>query len=256
MSIHADFRDSLNFRDLGGLKTKDGKTVKYGYFYRGAGLNFFTKEELDAFKKLKIKTIMDLRSNHEMTEHPDPVIEGVLNIQHSGLTVKGGEQIDWSPDGMRKTGDAAKDKLKQIEGYYRSIALDNEAYRVMVNKIVEERLPIYFHCASGKDRTGVGAIIIGFLLNVKLDEIKRDYLLSNEFLKEMIDKKMEDNKEGIEKSPELKALLMLYDGVREETFDIIMDSIFSKYSTYEEYLEKEFNLDINTINYLREKYTE
>ncbi|MGM9918154.1 MAG: tyrosine-protein phosphatase, partial [Lactimicrobium massiliense] len=39
------FRKELNFRDLGGLPTKDGKKVKAGYFYRSSGLYLLNEQE-------------------------------------------------------------------------------------------------------------------------------------------------------------------------------------------------------------------
>ena len=250
-----NFHDSLNFRDMGGLITNDGRKVKKGIFYRGAGLCYFDEDELNSFKKLNIRTVMDLRSKGEMESSPDPVLEGINNIQHSGLVVEGSEDIDWSPSGMAKIGKEAEDQLSQIERYYWTICFKNEAYRVMLKEIEKGNVPIYFHCASGKDRTGVGAIIIGLLLNVRIDEIKKDYLYSNEFLKEIINNNREKNKEAIEANPELGELLMVQDGVRERTFDIVIDSIFSKYKTPEDYLYDNYGYDTNTLNEIRNRYT-
>ncbi|MBQ5805442.1 MAG: tyrosine-protein phosphatase, partial [Erysipelotrichaceae bacterium] len=140
MSIDQRFNDVLNFRDLGGLKSKDGRKVRHGFFFRGAGLAYFSEEELEEFRKLKVKTIMDLRSLSEITTIPDPVIEGATYIQHNGLIVEGSEDIDWSPAGMRKIGGAAEKQLEQIRGYYRTIALNNEAYRIMLKEIEERHV--------------------------------------------------------------------------------------------------------------------
>ena len=170
MSIDQRFNDALNFRDLGGLKSKDGRKVRNGFLFRGAGLAYFNEKELEEFGKLKVKTIMDLRSLSEITTIPDPVIEGASYIQHNGMTVEGSEDIDWSPTGMRKIGGAAEKQLKQIRGYYKTIALNNEAYRIMLKEIEDRHVPIYFHCMTGKDRTGVGAMIILMALGVKEEE--------------------------------------------------------------------------------------
>ena len=183
MSIDSRFADVLNFRDLGGLESSDGRRVRHNFFYRGAGLAYFDEEELKEFRKLKVKTIMDLRSLYEIRTIPDPLIEGASYIRHNGLIVRGSEDIDWSPAGMRKIGGAAEKQLEQIRGYYRMIAFDNEAFRIMLNEIWEKHVPIYFHCMTGKDRTGVGAMVILLALGVKDEEIRKDYLLSNLYRK-------------------------------------------------------------------------
>ena len=253
--IHEFFRDSLNFRDLGGLKTNSGKKVKSGLFYRGAGLNFFNDEELEYFSKLGIKVIMDLRSKSEIETYPDPYIENVHMIRHSGLVVEGSEDIDWSPAGMRKIGGEAQKQLDQIKGYYKNIAFNNTAFKIMVNQIVDEQLPIYFHCATGKDRTGVAAMIILMILDVEYEEIKKDYLLSNIYRKQILDESLSKVSEQAKDHPELNTLITLQDGVIESTIDTVMNSIKEKYGSFDEYIMKEFDIDKDKLTYLRDKYT-
>ena len=55
-----------NKRDLGGLKAKDGKTIRTGMLVRSANLSQAEENDLEG-----ISTIIDLRSIGERTEVPD-----------------------------------------------------------------------------------------------------------------------------------------------------------------------------------------
>ncbi|MBQ6478653.1 MAG: tyrosine-protein phosphatase [Erysipelotrichaceae bacterium] len=250
------FKDALNFRDLGGLESKDGRKVRCGFFFRGAGLAYFNEEELDEFKKLKVRTIMDLRSLAEIRTIPDPMIDGALYIQHNGLVVEGSEDIDWSPAGMRKIGGAAERQLEQIRGYYRTIAFNNEAYRIMLKEIWERHVPIYFHCMTGKDRTGVAAMIILMALGIKEEEIRKDYLLSNLYRKKILEESLADIETEAKGHPELKKLITIQDGVAEETFDTVVNAIIGKYGNYDRYLEEEYGLDKDKREKMKDFYLE
>lgn len=255
MQMNRLFRDSLNFRNLGGLKTNDGKTVKDGLFYRSGSLNFFNDKEMEHFKKIGIKTIIDLRSNHEIKQYPDPELEGINFIEYSGLVVKGAKEIDWSPSGMKKIGGEATEQLSKIEHYYTLIAFDNEAFRLMVKEIVEGRVPILFHCASGKDRTGVAAMVVEMLLNVTKEEMRKDYLLSNDYRKEILDESLDEVKQIAKDHPEINTLITMQQGVVERIFDVVMESIENKYKSYDEYIMTEYNLSKEKLEEIRSKYT-
>ena len=49
------FTGAHNFRDLGGYKTEDGRTVKWGKIYRSDNLHSLTDEDLIYMKRLNIK---------------------------------------------------------------------------------------------------------------------------------------------------------------------------------------------------------
>lgn len=255
MRIDKRFRNSLNFRDIGGLECNDGKVVKKNLFYRGAALNFYSDDELKEFEKLNIKTIMDIRSGFEIDSYPDPIVKGCRYIEHSGLEVKGAGDIDWSPEGMMKIGKDADDQLNQIKGYYRLIAFDNEAFRLMINEIKNNNLPIYVHCAVGKDRTGFAYVVIEMLLNVKKEEMKRDYLLSNLYREEFIQKSLDSVSDIAKNNPEINTLIRMLDGVIEDIFNVVIEAIESKYSTYDEYIMKEYGLNEGNLFDIRNRYT-
>ena len=51
------FRQETNFRELGGYKTKDGRTVRKGLLYRSAALGSMNERELKALEKMGIRSM-------------------------------------------------------------------------------------------------------------------------------------------------------------------------------------------------------
>ena len=70
-----------NFRDLGGNKTEDGRTVKKGLFYRSAKLSNLSENDIKILKELNIKYIFDYRSDEEARKHPSTIISNIKNIR-------------------------------------------------------------------------------------------------------------------------------------------------------------------------------
>ena len=62
---------SYNTRELGGYKTTDGKSVKWGVLFRSDKLSDISLEDQKYLKNLGIQRIVDFRSKAEKTEDPE-----------------------------------------------------------------------------------------------------------------------------------------------------------------------------------------
>lgn len=245
-----------NFRDLGGIPLKNGKQVKYGLFYRSAGLYFLNKKERERFPELGIRYVLDLRTKKECEINKDPVFDGVTMIQHSGLVSKGGEDIDFSIAGMNKTGKDAEEQLEKLMYYYKEMPFHNEAIRIMFEHILEGHLPILIHCATGKDRTGVAAMVLLLALGAEDDAVFADYVRSKESRAKRLAKVLEKHKDEIAGHPELEELLTIKESVSEKIGQMILDEIHNRYPDTETFLKEEYNLDDSKLQKLREIGTE
>ncbi len=142
-----------NSRDLGGIKTADGKSLRYGMIYRSANLDSVTEKGIAEAKRLGIKTDLDLRGPHAPSA--SPLGESV------NIVVKKAPSYTGAPSGINGTQeyrDALRDEIKLF------------AYA--------ENYPILFHCQIGRDRTGTLAMFILALCGVEKEAIIRDYELT------------------------------------------------------------------------------
>lgn len=249
------FREIINFRDLGGYVTSEGKKVKRGLIYRSGSPSRMIDTELAAVRSLKLKTILDLRTDRERVREPEPAFPGVNIICHSGLIANGAE-IDFSPRGMSQTGEEGKKQLSLLHHYYRHMPYENDAFRLLFEELLENNVPLLFHCATGKDRTGVAAILILLALGLDDDIVLWDYMLSNEYRKHQLRAKLKGNAEKIENDPVLKELLTMREAVSETIGQQILHSIRNRFGTYEEFFELEYGLDKEKIDRLKDLYLE
>ena len=129
------------------------------------------------------------------------------------------------------------------------------AYKKIFEDIIAGNVPILFHCSAGKDRTGIAALLILLALGVDEETAMYDYMLTNEYRKEYINRFKKDfpltKIDG-----ELAGMLLAYEGVTYTNAAYSLKRIKEKYSSFDEYFETEYNLDKYALQKLRDLYTE
>ena len=253
--IVAQFQKPVNFRDLGGYETTDGRHVREGVFFRSGGLYRLTAEELALLQKLHIRFIRDLRTAAESDRQPDPVIPGAEMLRHSGLEFANGAEIDFSPAGMAQIGDPGLRQIALLKVYYRHIAFGNEAFQILFENIVRDHVPLIFHCHSGKDRTGVAAMLILLALRVPRETVLADYLLSNVYVADDIRNELAANSDKIKAHPESEELIRMKTGVLESVGRLVLDEIFMRYPDPADFFAAEYGLDASALATLCDRYT-
>ena len=173
--------DSLvNFRDLGGYLTADGRRTKWGKLLRSAAHDTITDRDVAYLQKLGIKTVVDYRSTYEEAERPDREIAGVQYLHTRPLEDPGATNILDTQIKM----DSADDAITMLSQANRTLANSkhaNSVYRQLMQTALDPaQVPMVQHCTAGKDRVGVGSATLLLALGVPRETIISDYLLSND----------------------------------------------------------------------------
>jgi protein-tyrosine phosphatase len=163
------FENVFNFRDLGGYKGLDGRTVRFGRLYRADDLCRLSGEDLATFADLGIRTVIDLRRPEEIARK-GRVFEGTHTYRHAHLV-----HPDW-PD---FDGDTSARVEFLLERYLEMAEHGGAAIGASLRTVADPAaLPLVFHCMAGKDRTGLVAAFTLYLLGVSEDDIADDYAVS------------------------------------------------------------------------------
>lgn len=176
-------------RDLGGYRTADGRRVRTGLVYRSVGLNRLADEDVDAFRALGIKTVYDLRTEHERGTAPDRELDGIRMVELDVMADSAGTApthlLEIMADPQRAQEELGDGKGLAIfqQAYLEFVSLPsaNAAYRQLFEDLLVEDT-VLFHCTVGKDRTGWAAAALLLMLGVSEDDVFAEYLLTNEQL--------------------------------------------------------------------------
>ncbi|MBO0471311.1 tyrosine-protein phosphatase [Enterococcus sp. DIV0242_7C1] len=245
-----------NFRDIGGIKNKEGKKLKTDVFLRSGELSSLTKEDEQRLeKKYHLGKIIDLRSELEVEERPDMSvpkseyihIDILEDIQDEGASI--GDFV--------KIGSPEK-SASYMAKLYGDIALNTTSQKGY-NKFFEEILAlqeqesILFHCFAGKDRTGIAAALVLETLNVSRKEIYTDYLKTNELRKKENAMILEQARKTNLEEANLEALHVALN-VDSSYLDNFYQTVEAQYGDISTYLKQAIGLDKGTIEILNHRF--
>jgi protein-tyrosine phosphatase len=176
---HVRLDGALNVRDLGGLATFDGKLTRHGVLFRADTLAHLTAADQVRLGALGLTTVVDLRTDEERVRAPDRLPEGPAPVvQALGFLPRGNVEMFSAINAGRLD---AEDAVQAMMAQYRNLALEHhDRYQAFVETLLGPgSRPLLFHCASGKDRTGIAAAIVLLALDVPRATVLEDYAISN-----------------------------------------------------------------------------
>lgn len=256
-----------NARELGGYVTESGRAIKKGILLRSGKLENATEaDRKKLIDEYHLKTVIDFRTATEIQSAPNPVIEGIENVEIRVLDEN-------SESGTRTTAvlkngntDPIDYVMKAVEAglvsreMYVKIA-DSEAgkkglaefFRILLDN--REGETILFHCTSGKDRTGVAAALVLSALGVDEETILEDFELTNEFLADQIAYVSAEVRKRTD-DPEMIDTVIATTGVDREFMEILLNHLKDTYGSVSEYITRELGVSEEELEILREIYLE
>lgn len=164
------FENLRNVRDLGGHTTREGRTIRHGWWFRGASLHRVAGADLEILRSLGIRTAIDLRTSAEVQEYGAfPTAATDIEGRHYPLIPR-----TWARRDDVQGPDEATRYL--VDRFVEMLESGGQAVADTVRTLADPQCgAVITYCAAGKDRTGVLTAILMDLLGVADDDIAEEF---------------------------------------------------------------------------------
>ena len=251
----------VNARELGGYKNKEGKTIKHNLLLRTGKLNTCSTDDIDTLvNEYHLKKIFDFRGSSERMLEPDPEMKNVQNIW---MPILDESNQDENNAAMRELGsDMYKMFMFFIEkGFMQNMYVDmlssryaHQQYHNFLKEVIDcKEGAVLWHCSAGKDRTGLAALFLLTILNVDENTILEDYVLTNEYVEDLVDHRMQEFKERGCPEEYMKDVQTI-DGVNLDYFKTGLNYIKENYGSVMDYIHNQLNISEEDCEILRNRY--
>lgn len=250
-----------NLRDMGGLKTADGRYTKWGLAYRADTLYKAKPAGYSYLNNMNMGYVFDLRRAEEIAKKPDPALDGVA-YYHTQI-----------PDAPPAYADVSWDTDEAIFKFVSSpraetFYVDTNVFMVEAKKSHQSMKQVFatalkgdgkamvWHCAGGKDRTGYVSAMFLAALGVPQETIVNEYLLTNEYRKDFDRQELADMSKIFNGDPQAIKGFSAIQQSRPEYILAGLKHIEQQYGSIDRYLEQEVGVTPQDIVRLKELYTE
>ncbi|WP_022978573.1 tyrosine-protein phosphatase [Nevskia ramosa] len=175
---------AVNFRDLGGYETVDGRRLRWGRVFRSDSLAELGDADLALLQSLGLRTVCDLRGEPEREHKPNRPLGATVTTHAIGFMPHGGEEL------LAGARDGSIDPSEieiRVQDIYRRFVIEQSASFARLLRLIADAdsLPLVFHCTSGRDRTGFATAMLLSALGVPRTTIEADYRLSNDYRRDL-----------------------------------------------------------------------
>ena len=174
---HLGLTGTYNTREIGGYPTKDGGMTRWRIFLRSDNMHALTDADKDALIDYGVRIVIDLRTTRETETTPNRFVDSD-RVRYVWHNIIGDERSANTADIV--TG-VPSDRIQQAYSSW----LDNRQNQVRaVLSILAEpgTVTAIYHCAGGKDRTGVISALLLDIAGVSRQMIAKDYGLTARYL--------------------------------------------------------------------------
>ncbi|MBB6370901.1 protein-tyrosine phosphatase [Chryseobacterium shigense] len=243
-------------RAVENIKNSEGRTLKEGKFYRSAHLHKLKKKSFREFENLGIKEVIDLRNSKEIAAKPDQLPGDITYKKYSAFEDEG-DQLTQAKKLVLKGKVNGSDADKRMIDFYREYVTENpEIIKKIITDILESDQPVLYHCTAGKDRTGITTALILTILKFDKETIYNDYLLSNNYRKKLVLKRLNlaNNLHFLYPKMDVNVLEKL-SWVETAYLDAAFDEINKKYGSTDAYIQQVLGISDNKREEYINKFT-
>lgn len=167
---HLPLPGTYNLRDVGGYRTRDGRTTRWRTFWRADSLHRLPPEAQAVLLEHGVRTVLDLRRSDELRAAPNVFAAATAVAYHHLSLLVDTPPLPGLPQPLVDT--------------YRRMLDERQAQICETLRLLAAPggLPAVVHCTAGKDRTGLIAALVLGLAGVPEETIVEDYTLSSRYL--------------------------------------------------------------------------
>lgn len=253
-----------NARDLGGMPTEDGKRIRKRRLLRSGALGEATASDVKQLVRMHdMEYIVDFRTPLEVERSPDPIplLSGVEYVNMPALSegaiiTVGRTNLAKDKKLMREFTEHPFDTIKDL--YPKAILGETgiESYKRFLHDLLQVKEgATLWHCTQGKDRTGIGAILVEHALGVSPQHILADYLATNLFIGGWI-ARMEGILRTLKVARGIDLDIEAYAYAHVVYFDAAMEAMRGVFGSIDAYMERELDFGEAEKRELRRMYLE
>jgi len=254
-----------NFRDLGGYRTSDGRTVKHGLVFRSGELPRLTDDDVSQLRKLGIKTVISFLTDDEiMARGEDRLPKGVKMVR---LPIVGGDEGGGLAGVIleaRQKADFSEVPVELNPEIHRLLITEGrEQYASLLRELADsEKQPLAFHCSHGVHRTGTAAAILLSALGVPWESVRKDYLLSNEYRQAEVERRRKQLRDQAAKNqgiPPEQVDMTNIDAfyiLQTSYIDASLEEAVKQYGSMENYIRRGLGIEDELVDQLRSRLLE
>jgi len=174
---HFELEGAYNIRDIGGYPTESGYQTRWKMFLRSDSMHRLTTQSKSDLVNYGVRTVIDLRTTLETETRPN-VFMGSSQVSYLHHNVIGDEYL---PDEDSVITGLPADSIRA--SYTTWLDLRQDAILGVLSALADPIVrPAIYHCAGGKDRTGVITALLLGIAGVPRQVIAEDYALTAHFL--------------------------------------------------------------------------